>query len=110
MNDAAIGVERGFVHHLRQGRMREDSLHQVLFGGFQFLTDDVTLDQLGHFRTDHMGAQKLAGFGVEDGLDQALGFTKGNRLAVADEGKFANLDGVASLALASDRPTLATCG
>jgi hypothetical protein len=49
--------------------------------------------------------------GVEDGLDQAIGFAQRDRLAVADEGEAADLDlATGSLALASVSPTLATCG
>ncbi len=74
--------------------------------------DDKALDQLGHFRADHMGAQQLAGLGVEHGLDQALWLAQRDRLAVADEGEAADLDLAARLpcAFASVRPTLATCG
>ncbi len=42
-----------------------------------------------------MGAQQLAGFCIEHGLDHALRFTKRDGLAVADEGKATNFDIVA---------------
>ena len=78
----------------------------------QRLGDGVALDQLGDFGADHVRAQQLAGLGVEHGLDQALGLAQRDRLAVADEGEAADLDLVARrpCALASVRPTLATCG
>ena len=42
-----------------------------------------------------MGTQEFAGFFVEDGLYQALGFAHRDRLAVADEGEAADFDLVA---------------
>jgi hypothetical protein len=110
--DAPVGVQHRFVHHLGHGRMREHRVHQVFLGRLQRATDDIALDQLGHFRADHVGAQQLAGLGVEDGLDQALGLAQRDRLAVADEGEAADLDLVARapFAFASVRPTEATCG
>jgi hypothetical protein len=73
--------------------------------------DDVALDQLGHLGADHVGAEQLAGLGVEHGLDHALGLAERDRLAVADEREAADLDLVALfLGRASVRPTLATCG
>ena len=57
--------------------------------------DDEALDQLGDFRADHVGAEQLAGLGVEHGLDHALGLAERDRLAVADEREAADLDLVA---------------
>ena len=39
MDDAVVGVQHTFVHHLAERRMREDGLHQILLGGFQLLGD-----------------------------------------------------------------------
>lgn len=50
-------VQNAFVHHFRQGRMREHGLHQILFGGLKLLSDHIALDQLGHFGPDHMRAE-----------------------------------------------------
>ena len=60
MDRAAIGVEHTFMHHFAQRRVREDGVHQVFFRRFQLTPDDVALNQLGHFRADHMRAQKLS--------------------------------------------------
>jgi len=58
-----------------------------------------------------MGAQKLAGLGIEDGLDEAFGLAERDRLAVADEGNLPTLTAKPlALAAASVRPMLATCG
>jgi hypothetical protein len=46
---------------------------------------------------DHVRAQELAGLGVEDGLDEALGLAQRDGLAVADEGEAADADLVADL-------------
>src|SRR5690349_23120182 len=39
IQDAAVGVENGFLHHLRQSRMREDSVHQLFFRRFEIHGD-----------------------------------------------------------------------
>src|SRR5579862_7665062 len=49
-----IGVEHCFLHHLRQGRMREHGVHQLLFGRLQVHGDDIALDQLGDLGADHV--------------------------------------------------------
>ena len=95
MDGAAIGVKHRLVHHLRQGRVREDGVHQIGLGRLHGPGDDVALDQLGDFGADHVGAQQLAGLGVEHGLDHALGLAQRDRLAVADEREAADLDLVA---------------
>src|SRR5690348_11050355 len=92
MERPAVRRQYRLVHHLRQGRMREYRGDQLGLGGLQRLGDRITLDQLGNFRADHVSAQQLAGLGVEDRLDETLGLTQGNRLAVADERKLADLD------------------
>ena len=45
------------------------------------------LDQLGHFGADHVRAEKLAGFCVEDGLDQTFRLAHGDSLAVGHIGE-----------------------
>ena len=92
MQNAAIGIEHAFVHHLAQRRMREDRVHQLCLGRFQRLADSIALDQLGHFRTDHVRAEQFARLGVKHRLDETLGFAQRNSLAIADEGKLAGLD------------------
>ena len=63
--------------------------------GLQRLADGVALDQLGDFGADHMRAEQLAGLRVEHRLHEALGLAERDRLAVADEGEFADLHLVA---------------
>src|SRR5271165_4318704 len=67
--------------------MREHRVHQLLFGGFEIHGDYVALNQLGHFGADHMRAKERSALFVKNHLDQALVFTKRNRLAVSDERK-----------------------
>jgi len=85
-----IRIQHGFLHHLRQRRMREHGVHQLFFGGLQIHRHHVALDQLGDFGADHVGAQQLAGSLVEDHFDQPLVLTERNGLAVADERKAAD--------------------
>ena len=66
-------------------------MHEVFFRQLTFARDDIALDQFGHFRSDHMGTQKLAGFGSKNRLDQAFRLPKSNRLAIADKGEFSDL-------------------
>jgi len=75
--------------------MREDRVHQFLFGGLEGLGNGVTLDHFSDFGADHVGPQKFAGLGVEDGFDEAVGFAQGNGLAVGDERITADLDLIA---------------
>ena len=77
--------------------MREDRVHQLFLGRLAIHGDDIALDQLGHFRADHMGAKQLAGLGVEDGLHEAVGLAQRNRLAIAHEGEAAHLERIACL-------------
>src|ERR1051325_9164596 len=44
------GVKHRLVHHLGQGRVREDGLHQLVLGGLELAGDHVALDQLGDHR------------------------------------------------------------
>ena len=71
--------------------MREDGVGQFGVGEFAGLGDHITLDQFGHFGADHVGAQERAGLGVEHGLDEAFGFTRGDGLAVHPEREAADL-------------------
>src|SRR5579859_5291589 len=68
----AVSREHALVHHFAQRRVREYRFDQLRLGGFELLGDGVTLDQLGHFRADHVGAEKLAGLGVEHRLHEAF--------------------------------------
>src|SRR3546814_3331208 len=55
-----LGVEHAFLHRFRDRRMREDSVHQILFGRLEIHRDDEALDQFGDFRADHVGAEEFA--------------------------------------------------
>jgi hypothetical protein len=76
--------------------MREDRVHQIFLGCLQVHGNDIALDQLRHFRADHVRAKQLAGFLIEDRLDQPVGLTQRDCLAVANEGEAADLDLVPS--------------
>src|SRR5450759_87728 len=89
---ASISIQHRFLHHLRQGRVREDGVHQFFFRGFQVHRHHIALDQFGNLDADHVGAEQLPGLLVEDHFDQALVLAERNRLAIADEGKAANTD------------------
>src|SRR3954452_14234722 len=54
---APISVEHRFLHHLGQGRMREDRVHQLFLSGLEIHRDHVALDQLGHLGADHVCAE-----------------------------------------------------
>ena len=75
--------------------MREDGVHQFFLGGLEVHRDDEALDQLGDFRADQMGAQQLAGLGVEDRLRKPRILAERDRLAVGDEVEATDLDLVA---------------
>ena len=77
--------------------MREDSLHQIFFSGFQLTPNHIALDQLCDLRTNHMRTQKLAGFGIKHGFNHSFRLAQSNRLAVANEGKAADFKLEASL-------------
>ncbi len=46
MQRPTVSVQHRFVHHFRQGRMRENRVHQVFFGGFQRAADHIALNQV----------------------------------------------------------------
>ncbi len=108
MQRLAVSGQDAFVHHFRQGRVREDRGHQFGLGRFQRLANDIALDQLGHFRADHVRAQQFAGLGIEHGLHKAFRFAQRDGLAIADEGEGSGLDLVTSffrLGLGQASPT-----
>lgn len=91
MHHPSIGVQARLVHHLAQGRVREDRVHQVFLGAFHRARDREALNEFGDFRADHVRAEKLAGRFVEDCFDHAFGLAKRDRLAVAVERKAPDL-------------------
>src|SRR6185503_11424193 len=92
VQNTSIRIEHRFLHHLRQGRVREDGVHQLFFRRLEVHRDDVALDKLGDLGADHVRAEKLAGLLVEDDLYQPLVLAERDRLAVADEGEAADAD------------------
>ena len=70
--------------------MREDGFHQFFFGGLQPHSNNEALNKLGHFSTNHMGTEQLAGLLVENGFDHTFRFTQSNGLAVGDEREATN--------------------
>src|SRR5262245_33338022 len=97
VDHAPVSREHALMHRLGKRRMREDALDQLFLSRLQIHGNHETLDQLGNFGADQVGAEKLAALLVEDGLHQALGLAERDRLAVADEGELADADLVAGL-------------
>src|ERR1700730_10375097 len=89
---AAIGVQHAFVHHFRQGGVRKHRIDEFRLGRLAIHGYDKALDQLGDFGPNHMGAEKVSGFGVKNGFYENLRLAERHRLAVADEGKAADPD------------------
>jgi hypothetical protein len=58
-----------------------------------------------HFSPDHMGAEELTGFHVENGLDQTFGVNEHDRLAVGLIGEAADIDGVPRGLLGEAKPS-----
>src|SRR6516165_1065677 len=92
-----ISVKHALVHHLRQGRVREDGADQLGLGRLQGLGDRVALDQLGHLGADHVRAQELTGLAVEDRLDHPPRLADRARLAIADKREMAGFALVAGI-------------
>ena len=61
---------------------------QIRVGGFQGLGQAEALDLLSDFRTNHMGAQQLATFGVEHGLYKPFCLTDGLQVETPQTGTF----------------------
>ncbi len=49
MNGRAIRIKYVLMHRFRQGRMRENSMHEFLFSRFKSHRDDDAVDQFRHF-------------------------------------------------------------
>src|SRR5688500_2103747 len=90
MDDAAIGIKHTLMHHLGQGGMREDGVHQLFLRGFQIHRDDKTLNELGDICSYHVSAKQRAGLGVENRFYEALVLAQGNGFAVTRKGKAAH--------------------
>ena len=67
-------------------------MHQIFLRGLQLTTNNVALDQFGHFCTDHMSAQQLTCLRIKHRFDHALWLAQSNRFAVSDEGEATDLD------------------
>src|SRR5690606_9461691 len=91
MEDAAIGVEYGFMHCFGKRRVWEDSLHEIGFGRFQCHRNAINLYKLGDYRADHMCADKFARFWVKDAFNKAACLSKRDCLAIRLEGEMADL-------------------
>ena len=72
MQHLTISAQDALMHHLAQGRMREDGVHEVCFNQFSSFADCVALNKLSHLCANHMRAKQLASFAIEDGFDEAL--------------------------------------
>src|ERR1700675_1935589 len=67
-----IGIQHRFLHRLGNRWVREYGVHQFFLGGLEIHRHHKTLDQFRHLRTDHMRAEQLPGFLVEDHFGQTL--------------------------------------
>src|SRR5438105_8712364 len=70
--------------------MRDDRMHQFFLGSLEIHCNYVALNELRDFRPDHMRAEQLSSFLVEDDFHQTLIFPERNRLAVTHEWKTAD--------------------
>ncbi len=73
MDHPSIGIKNALVHHFRQGRMRENCIYKFHLGRLAVHGDDKTLDELGDFGSNHMGAEKFSGFCVKNGFYESVG-------------------------------------
>src|SRR3546814_17190204 len=80
-----VCAEDAFMHHLAERGMGEDGVHELLLGGFELAGDDIALDQLRHFRADHMRAEQFAGRPVEHRLYHTLAHPHRARPSVTTE-------------------------
>src|SRR5262249_52813235 len=92
VDHAPIGVEHALMHHFREGWVRKYCIDEFGFGGLAVHGDNKALDELRHLGSNHMGPEKFARFGVENGFDEALGLPERDRLAVADKRKTSDPD------------------
>src|SRR5829696_5252898 len=97
VNYAPVRVHDALVHHFGQRRVREDAMDEFLLGGLQVHGDHVALDELRHLGANHMGPEQLSRRLVEHRLNEAVGLTERDRLAVAEKGEAADLYVVALL-------------
>src|SRR6187402_1597955 len=88
----AIGVQHGFLHGLRDSRMREDGVEQFFFRRLEIHRHHKALDQFGDFGADQMRAEQLPGLLVEDHLAQALVLAHGDGFAVGGEREATDAD------------------
>src|SRR5688572_22223079 len=72
--------------------MREDARLQLRVRPLERARNRIALDEFGDFGADHMRTQEFARLGIEHGLDEALRFPERDRLAVAYEWEFSDLD------------------
>src|SRR5262249_3944518 len=72
-------------------------MHQLFFRRLEVHRDHITLDQFGYFGADHVRADELPGFLVEDHLDEALILAERNRLPIAHKGEATDTDLAAAL-------------
>jgi hypothetical protein len=62
------------------------------FGGFKVHGEDQLGEEFGDVFADHVSAEQLAVFRVEDEFDEAFGFTGGQCAAAGAEGEFTDFD------------------
>jgi len=88
----SVGIQNRLLHHLRQGRMRENGVNELFFRGLEIHRHHVALNQFGDLGADHVGAKELAGLLVEDHFDEALILAHRDRFAVAHERESSDAD------------------
>ena len=81
VDDLVVGGSRRFHHRLAQGGVRVDGLDELVTSGLELAQGYDLCDHLRHVGADHMAAEELAVFGVEDELHKSVLVSGGARLA-----------------------------
>ncbi len=72
MNRALVDRERGFLHRLRQGRMRVAGARDVFRCRAEFHRDRSFRDHVAGIGADDMNPKHAIGFGIRENFSQSL--------------------------------------
>lgn len=99
------------MHRFGKCRMRKDHRQEAFVCGLQVTGDAKALDLFRDLCANHMRAQQLAGFSIENRLHKTLCLAAGQRLTIALIRELTDLMGrPLARAVDSVRPRLATWG
>lgn len=99
------------MHRFGKCRMRKDHRQETFVCGLQVTGDAKALDLFRDLCANHMRAQQLAGFSIENRLHKTLCLAAGQRLTIALIRELTDLTGrPLARAVDSVRPRLATWG